>query len=68
MGNSFEDMAEAKSIGFYIKETLALKGIIKTLDEPKCHWFGAENVYTFLVWFFVYLSLQWWVISSSFML
>ena len=53
MGNSFEHIAEAKSIDFYIKETLALKGIIKTLDEPKCHRFGAENVYTFLVWFFV---------------
>ena len=56
-------MAETKSIGFYLKETLALKGIMKAPDEHNCHGFGVEIVYTQLVCFFLliwntYLSLQ----------
>lgn len=45
-------MAETKSIGFYLKETLALKGIMKAPDEHNCHGFGVEIVYTQLVCFF----------------
>ena len=46
--SEIQDMAETKSIGFYLKETLALKGIMKAPDEHNCHGFGVEMEHIFV--------------------